>query len=121
MTRARIESLQWFGLLAAPAAWAVQVGAGYGLIQTTCSAGGSRTFPRVPLEIALTAAAATVAVLAEAAAGAVYRELRRADDDEPPSARQRFFAIGGLALNPLFFVAVLLGCIASIAQTVCRA
>jgi len=50
------EALQWFGLLAAPAAWTVQLVVGYGATVAACSAAGRRWNVSVPTwEIALAA------------------------------------------------------------------
>ena len=40
MSRARLESLQWFGLLAAPLAWTAQLVAGYGVSAAACDGAG---------------------------------------------------------------------------------
>lgn len=122
MSAARREVLQWFGLLAAPCAWMAQLACGYSVTQASCSVGGSSSIARVPIEIGLTVAAAAVAIVAEAAALFVYRDLRHVttNGDAPPG-RQRFFAVGGLAGNALFFVAILLSGIGVLAQAACRA
>jgi hypothetical protein len=120
MSRARLELLQWFGLVAAPAAWAVHLVVGFYLAEAHCEAtrwddGWLST------QVALTAVTVVVALLAEAAAIAVYRDLRRVDGDAPgPSGRQRFFAIGGLVGNVLFLVAIFLTGIAVAATQGCR-
>jgi hypothetical protein len=122
MSAVRREFLQWVGLVAGPCAWMVQLAGGYTVTQASCSAGGSPTIARVPIEIGLTAAAAAVAIVAEAAAFLVYRDLQRVTTNGvAPPGRQRFFAVGGLAGNALFLVAILLGGIGVLAQTACGA
>jgi len=96
--------MQWFGLLGAPFAWAVQLVVGFGVANASCSAGSSQW--RIPVEaweIALTAGAATVAVCGELAAATLYRELRNVEDDAPgPRGRLHFFSVASLAGNVLF-------------------
>src|SRR5205085_7610075 len=80
----RLELLQWFGLLAAPLAWTVQLVAGFGVADANCARAGSHWgIPVETWEIVLTAVAATVAVGAQASAVALYRELRDVHDDAP--------------------------------------
>ena len=38
----RLELLQWFGLLAAPLAWAVQLVVGFGVAEASCARAGGR-------------------------------------------------------------------------------
>jgi hypothetical protein len=120
MSARRLELLQWFGVLAAPSAWAAHLVIGLYLAEARCeasqwTAGWSST------QIALTAGAALVALLAEGAALTVYRELRHTDPDAPgPPGRQYFFAIGGLVGNVLFFVAILLTGVTVLATQACR-
>ena len=120
MSEARLDGLQWFGLFAAPLAWATQLVLGSFLSEAHCeasrwSSGWSST------EIALTAAAAAVAIAAEAAAATVYFELRRTPEDAPgPPGRQHLFAVGGLVGNVLFLVAILLSGLTVVSTTACR-
>jgi hypothetical protein len=120
MSRGRVELLQWFGLLAAPLAWAVHLAVGYYLELAHCDL-------RHPIsgwtqaQIALTATAALVALLAELAAARVYLELRRVEGDAPgPRGRQHFFAIGGMVGNVLFLVAILLTGVTLVTTAACR-
>ena len=120
MSDARRELLQWFGLVAGPCAWMAQLAGGYTVTLASCSAGGRPSIARVPIEVGLTAVAAAVAIAAEAAAFLVYRELQSvATNGVAPPGRQRFFAVGSLAGNALFLVAILLGGIGVLAQTAC--
>lgn len=120
MTAQRLNTLQWFGLLAAPLAWAAQLVSGYFLAEAHCEAshwanGWSST------ETAVTVVAAIVAVLAETAAAKVYLSLRRVDGDAAgPPGRQQFFAIGGLVGNVLFFTAILLSGVTVVSTQACR-
>jgi len=116
------EALQWFGLLAAPAAWTVQLVVGYGATVAACSAAGRRWNVSVPTwEIALAAAAAAVALAGEAAAVAAWRTTRSIDEDAPPpEGRIHFFADASLVANVVFLVLILLGGIGAAHLGVCR-
>jgi hypothetical protein len=103
---ARAATLVWFGVLAAPAAWATQHVVGFGLTVAACSARG-RDIDVAPWTIALTVAAALIAVLAEVGAAAVLRAMRDAGE-EPPGSRIRFLSIVGLTTNPLFLCIIVL-------------
>jgi hypothetical protein len=122
MTRTRLELLQWFGLLAAPLAWGVHLVFGFGVVQADCGVGGSRWGLDMHLiEALLTAAALLVALSAEGAALAVYRELRRVHYDAPgPRGRQYFFAVASLVGNALFVVAIALSAVGVFSLATCR-
>ena len=106
MTVARAGVLVWFGVLAAPAAWTTQHVVGFGLTVAACGASG-RGIDVAPWTIALTVAAALIAVLAEVVAAVVLRATRDAGD-EPPGSRIRFLSIVGLTTNPLFLCIIVL-------------
>jgi hypothetical protein len=122
MTLRRLELLQWFGLLAAPLAWTVQLVAGFGVADAHCARAGSRWGIDVETwEIALTAVAATVAVCAEFSALTLYRELRDVADDAPgPRGRLHFFAVAALIGNILFIALITLTAVGALAHLECR-
>jgi hypothetical protein len=122
MSRARLELLQWFGLLGAPLAWAAHLVLGYGLTQAGCGTGTAHWGVGSPgWQIGLIAAAATVAVASELAALKVFLQLRRfPDDGPPPPARMRFFAFGALIANVLFLTGIALNGIGVLAASGCR-
>lgn len=120
MTRSRLDAMQWFGFLAAPVAWAVQLVVASYLAEAHCEAARLGT-GWSPAEIAVTSSAAAVALVAEAAALTVFVEVRRVSRDAPgPSGRQRLLAYGALVGNVLFLVAILLGGVAVVATKACR-
>jgi hypothetical protein len=121
MSDGQREALQWFGLLAGPLAWTVQLVLGFGVSDAACSSGVAPLgFSRVATVTALTVAAAIVAVLGELSALAVYRALRSVDGDAPgPDGRRRFLATGAMVGNVLLFVAIILGGVATAAHTGC--
>ncbi len=85
MTRRHLDAMQWFGFLAAPLAWATQLVLAYYLAEAHCEAArlGSEWSPAA---IAVTAAAALIALLAECAAAG---RLRRGAAHQPRRTRDR--------------------------------
>ncbi|MCC7078941.1 MAG: hypothetical protein IT198_17635 [Acidimicrobiia bacterium] len=113
------EFLQWFGLLAAPVAWATQFIVGHGYAATVCSPAGAQWELRVTgWEIVLTAVAAAVAVLGEAASYVVFRQTAGAQA-EVPGGRHHFFAYASLGGNVLFLCIILLTGIGVLYQVPC--
>ncbi len=101
--------LLWFGLLGAPAAWAVQHVAGYALTEASCNE-AARAGWNVHLDawtIVVTAAGLGVALAAGAAAIATFRRSRDAGTD-PPGARIHFLAIVAVTITPLFVCIMLM-------------
>lgn len=116
-----LELLQWFGLLGAAIVWATQHVLAYGLTEARCGSGGHYFLPFDTLEIVFMAVAATLTLLAEAAAIAVFRETRSLEhDDPPPDGRRHFFAAGAMAGNLLFLMIILLTGIGIVANTPCH-
>jgi hypothetical protein len=118
----RFELLQWFALLAAPLAWAVQLVVGFGVADANCARAGSRWGISVDTwMIALAAAAGTVAVCAEISAVTLYRDLRNVDEDAPgPEGRLHFFSVAALVGNVLFMALITLTAFGSLYHTQCR-
>ena len=108
----RTDALMWFGLLAAPFAWAGQHVAGVALTIGRChdnTAGPDWGIPVDTVAAIVTAAAALVAVLGLLSAIAAWRSAREADDsDPPPAGRVHFLGIVGLAISPLFLAIILM-------------
>jgi len=122
MSLRRLELLQWFGLLAAPLAWTVQLVVGFGAADANCARAGSRWGISVEgWMIGLTAAAATVAVCAELSAAALFRELRDVEDDAPgPRGRLHFFSVAALVGNVLFIGLIVLTAFGVLSHLGCR-
>lgn len=121
VSRPRAETLQWIGLFAAPLAWTVQLVAGFGYTVGACGAvrdwGGSLA----TWEIAITAAAAAVALGGQWAAVLAWRATRGASDsDRPPAGRIHFFAAAALLSNTIFLIVILLGGITAVHLAPCR-
>jgi hypothetical protein len=118
VTGRRLELLQWFGLLAAPLAWAVQLVAGFGVADAACDGAGGVSV--TPFVVTLTAFALAVTVLAEAAAAVLFRSLQAVEEDaEGPPGRLRFFAVAALLGNVLFFVIILLSGVGTVVHLPC--
>jgi hypothetical protein len=110
--------LQWFGLLAAPLAWTVQLVAGFGVADAACDGAGG--IGVTPSEVAVTTVALLVAVAAEAAAVLLFRSLADIDEDAAgPAGRLRFFAIAALLGNILFFTIILLSGVGAVVNLPC--
>ena len=121
LSRPSAEVLQWIVLFAAPLAWTVQLVAGFGYTVGACGAvrgwGGSLS----TWEIAVTAAAAAVALGGQAAAVLAWRATRgTGDSDRPPAGRIHFFASAALLSNTIFLVVILLGGITAVHLAPCR-
>jgi hypothetical protein len=96
----RLELLQWFGLLAAPLAWATQLAVGVYVSNGTCArASGTLNIDAETWQITLAVAAGIVAVCAQVAAATLYREVQDVEDDAPgPLGRLHFFAVASLTV-----------------------
>ena len=120
MSGRRLELLQWFGLLGGPAAWATHLVLGFEVTEASCTSGVG-PFGAAAWLTAATVVAAIVVLLAEGAAVTVFRELVGVDKDAPgPNGRRRFLVVGAMVANALFFVAVVLAGVATVAQPGCR-
>ena len=112
----------WFGILAGPAAWGVQVLLGYGVEEIACSpASQSERLLGVSTEswivvahIVLTA----VTVVALLVAFVCWR--RTADGDRSPGNRARWLATAGIMVSALFLVVILSGFMPSIFLDTCE-
>jgi hypothetical protein len=118
--RPPLPFLMWFGLLGAPFAWTIQHVTGITLAEAACSQSGTRW--DVPVDagtLIATAASTLLAVLAGAAAIAVFMATRDAGSD-PPGARVRFLATVGIVVTPIFMVIVLLSGITVVSFPECH-
>lgn len=117
--RLRTEARVWFGVVAAPAAWAVQHVFGYGLSEATCAPGagaGATTFNTA-------AAIATGLGVLIAAAGLVaalrtFQTTR--SESPPPEGRRHFLGAVGVTISPLLITIMLMSGIGSIILEKCR-
>ena len=118
----RLELMQWYGLLAAPLAWAAQLVVGFGAADAAC-ARGSRHWG-IPLhswQLGLGLGAAAVALTAQASAVALWRELRSVEEDASgPAGRLHFFSVASLVGNTLFLALIVLTAVGALAHVECR-
>jgi len=116
------DFLQWFGLLAAPLAWCVQLVLGFGVAQASCSAGSARWgIDAETWELSLMAAALVVVLLAEACAVALYLATRDVPyDGAPPDGRRGFFVTAASLGNVLFLAAILMSGLAAAHHAPCH-
>jgi hypothetical protein len=107
-----VDALMWFGLFAAPFAWAGQHVAGVMLTIGQCH--DNTAGPDWQLHVdtwagIVTAAAALIAALGLLSAVLAWRSTREADDDDPPPAgRVHFLGVVGLTISPLFLAIILM-------------
>jgi hypothetical protein len=106
----------WAGVLIAPLAWALQMQAGYILVQPACQAG------RNTLLHIVTLAALLLAALGGFIAWRKWQQTGRAWPDEAAGAlaRSRFMAVLGLLLSVMFFLVIVAQGIASFVLHPCQ-
>jgi hypothetical protein len=121
-----LDTLMWFGLLAAPGAWVAQFVFGFGVTQAACGSGGSRWGIPVDGWTAIaTGLAAAIAVAGGVAAVAAFRATREAEgtggaDEPPPVGRIHFLATVGMAITPLFLFIILMSGLGVVALPNCQ-
>lgn len=122
MRAGRLETLQWVGLLGAALVWTAQLVIGYGVADSSCTVAGRRWgLDLQTWEIVLMVVAAALALLAEAAAIAVFRATRGHDhSDPPPAGRHHFFSSAAVIGNLLFLVIIVLSGLGAVAHVACR-
>jgi hypothetical protein len=120
VTRGRLELLQWFGLLAGPAAFMVEHVVGFFATAADCNP-VQWSVPQHPIELAMMAAAALVILSGEGAALLAFRETRSAGwESEPPLGRIHFLSTAALIVGPLFLTLVLLSGLGAAAHPNCH-
>jgi hypothetical protein len=121
-TDAGQDFLQWFGLLAAPLAWTVQLVLGFGVTQAACSTVRTRWGVSVDTwETSLMVASALIVVLAEVCAVTLYRATIDVPYDGPPPVGRRHFFVAASSLgNVLFLAIILMSGIAAVHHTPCQ-
>ena len=122
MSIRRLEYLQWFGFVAGGTIWFTSFLAGLWTTAAVCNAGSARWgVPLDTVEIAIGAFALVCFTASEAAAIAVFRATRAAEDgDPPPPARMKFFAIGAMTGNVLFAMIIVLATLATVVDRACH-
>ena len=117
-----LEALLWFGLLAPALAFAGEHVIGLGSTLVQCNPAGSHWSIEPHLyQLATTAVAAGITVLAEGAALLAYLATKSVHyEDDPPLGRIRFLSTAALVSGPLFLALVLLSGIGSAVHPLCR-
>jgi hypothetical protein len=103
-----VSPVLWFAVLGAPAAYALQLGLGYWLVQAACSPTGDHWGISLSAwAIAATAVASIVALGAGLTSIGLYR--RNGDRHAPPPpGRIAFLAIVGMTVSSLFLALILM-------------
>lgn len=122
MSIRRLEYLQWFGFVAGGTIWIAAFLAGLGTTQAVCNAGSSRWgIPLDTVELAIGGFALLCLAASEVAAIVVFRATSSVEEeDAPPHARMKFFAIGAMAGNVLFAMIIVLSTLAAVVDRACH-
>ena len=121
MTDRRASLLMWFGVWAAPVAWALQHAAGvmFGLAQ--CNPNGARW--QVPLktwDVLIAGGCAVVAIAGIVAATMAFRGTSDCSEAPPPGSRIHFMAAMALTIGPLFLAIIVLNGLGTGLNDLCR-
>jgi len=111
----------WFGVWAAPVAWALQHAAGvmFGLAQ--CNPNGARW--QVPLktwDVLIAGGCAVVAIAGIVAAIMAFRGTSDRSEAPPPGSRIHFMAAMALTIGPLFLAIIVLNGLGTGLNDLCR-
>jgi hypothetical protein len=120
----RGSALLWFGVLAGPAAWSVEVIVGYGVEEVACSSGSTS----VELEglgveaviVVLTVVLAAATAFAGLVAFACLRRLR-APSAPDVGGRSEWMAIVGIATSAIFLIMIVVNLFSVVLLGVCEA
>ena len=115
-----VSALQWYALLGAPVAWAVQLVLGYGLTEAACGPAGARWGIGIDTwEAVFAVAAAVVAAGGWVSAAALHRATARGEITDPLD-RVRFMSTVGLAVGAIFLALIVFSGAGVIALQGCR-
>ncbi len=118
--RSHRQALLWYGVLAAPLAWAAQLAIGYFLEDAGCTPASAGHVWGVGVSPPSVAVIVICAVVAMGGAGASLYALRGADEADGRGDRVRFMATAGLLGSLLFALAILLSAAAFVPLSSCR-
>jgi hypothetical protein len=121
VTDRRASLLMWFGVWAAPVAWALQHAAGvmFGLAQ--CNPNGARW--QVPLktwDVLIAGGCAVVAIAGIVAAIMAFRGTSDRSEAPPPGSRIHFMAAMALTIGPLLLAIIVLNGLGTGLNDLCR-
>jgi hypothetical protein len=111
----------WYGVLAAPLAWATVIGAGYFLQDAGCPPASSGDIGGVSVSAISVAVVIICALIAAVGALVALREIRLTTSTEDRRGRAQFMAVAGLLGSLLFLLAIVLSGIAFIPLSSCSA
>lgn len=100
----------WFGVLAGPAAWCVQIVIGYNLEDFLCAPGSdTRQWLGLGIESALTVV--SLALVAVTILGGIvsFRNWKRASHNGTPGGRSAWMGLAGVMVSIQFLIAIVLG------------
>ena len=118
---ARRLGLLWYGVLAAPLAWATVIAAGYFLQDAGCPPASSGDIWGVDVSAVSVGVIIVCAAIAAAGAIVALHEIRVARSTEDRRGRAQFMAVAGLLGSLLFLLAIVLSGIAFIPLSSCSA
>jgi hypothetical protein len=121
MSDQRASRLMWFGVWAAPAAWALQHAAGVMLGLAQCNPNGERW--QIALrtwDVAIAIVAGLIAVAGIVAAILAFRGTSDRSEAPPPGSRIHFMAAMALTIAPLFLAIILLNGLGTGFGDLCR-
>ena len=119
------RSLLWFGLLAAPLAWAVQLVAGYATEEAACSTGGGIE-PAWVVGAGSVLGGISIAAILVARLGGIAAILSLVlvsgdGHDDDPRGRAAFMAGAGVLASLIFLAAIVLSTVAVASLDACHA
>ena len=119
----RGSALLWFGVLAGPAAWSVEMIVGYGVEEIACSTGSvGQELEGVgvePIIVVLTLFLGAVTAAAGLLAFGCLRRLR-ASRSAAAGGRAEWMAIAGIATSAIFLVLILVNLFSVVYLGVCE-
>jgi hypothetical protein len=111
---------QWFGVLAAPTAWSLQILIGYNLEDFLCSP-GSDTQALFGLGVGAILALVHTGLVALCLAGGLisFRGWRREKGNGGTGGRAKWMSLGGILVTVMFLIPVVLGFAPAVYLNVC--
>jgi hypothetical protein len=122
--KGRGTALLWFGVLAGPAAWSIEIIVGYGVEEIACSTGSmSEEIEGIGVEpfiVVLTLFLGAVTAAAGLVAFGCLRRLR-ASGEVATAGRAEWMAIVGIATSAIFLVMIIVNLFSVVILGVCEA
>ncbi len=119
----RGSALLWFGVLAGPAAWSIEIIVGYGVEEIACSAGtvGEEIegISVEPIIVLLTLFLGAIAAAAGLVAFGCLRRVR-ASRDAAADGRAEWMAIAGIVTSAIFAILILVNLFSVVFLGVCE-